>query len=152
MAAAALVIGAGISAYGSYSAGEAKQRAYQMEAAAKRAQAAQVEIATNREVDLTQRRYERVRGAQASAWGRSGVQIGTGSPLMAMEETAADAASEILAIKNAGTYRKTSLLTEGILSGYLGDQAYQQGVLGAIGGGMSAFSKNPYSYDSGSIA
>lgn len=147
MAATALVIGAGIQAYGSYQSGQDKAFAYRMEAAGKRAQASQVEIAANREVSLAERKYERVRGAQMSAWGRSGVQVSTGSPLLAMEETAANAFDEIRSIRDAARYRKTTLLTEGVLDDYNADSSESAGMLGALGAGFGAFSKNPYSYD-----
>lgn len=147
MAAAALAIGAGLSAYGSITAGMEKNQAYQLEAANKRAQAAQVDIAARREEELTARRYDKVAAAQKVAFGRSGVQVGTGSPLEALELTAVEKMDEIRSIRDAARYRKSSLLTESLYSERLGQQAENAGYLGALQAGVGAFSKNPYSYD-----
>lgn len=148
MAAAALAIGTGIQMYGSYKSGMDKQAAYEAEAANKVAQAAQVEIAANREIELTGERFRRYAGAQKMAFSRSGVQLGTGSPLEVLEQTAADAMGEIISIRNAANYRKTSLLTEGIYAREFGQQAADAGILGAIGAGFSGIGKNPYLFDS----
>jgi hypothetical protein len=130
MSAAALAIGTGLSAYGSYRSGVDKKNAYEFESNAKMAQAAQVDIAANREIELTQRRYERVRSSQISSFGRSGVQL-SGSPLLQLEETAANAMDEIRTIKEASRYRKSTLEIESGLSSALGDQAERAGMLGA---------------------
>ncbi len=131
MAAAIPFIGMGLGAYGSMSQGLDQQAAYEAQAANKRAQAAEVEIAADRELELTERRGKEVQGAQAMAFGRSGVQVGTGSPLEIMEQTAADTASEMSAIRHAASYRNLSLLTEGLYSQGLGDQAMKAGFIGA---------------------
>lgn len=147
MGAAALAIGTGIQAYTSIKGGMDKKAAYAMEAKAKESQAAQVDIAVNHDVDLLERRYAKTRGAQISAFGRSGVQL-SGSPLAQMEETAANAYDEINAIKAAGAYRKSTLLTEGQYSNVMGKQAEDAGYWGAAGSVLSGVSKNPYTYDS----
>lgn len=147
MAAAIPFIGAGISAYGALQQGESQKQAYEMEAAAKRAQAAQVDIAANREIELTERRAEKTRSAQMVAFGGSGVMANTGSPLEIMEQTAANAAEEVLAIRNAAKYRKGSLLTEAGISQYLGGQAEDASYFNAAGSILGAASSNPYTYD-----
>lgn len=147
MAAAALAIGAGLSAYGSMQAGAERGDAYRADAAAKRAQAAQVEISARRQLQLTQRGFERLRGAQQAAFGSSGVQVGTGSPLAEMEFTAANAMDQLTDIRNSANYRKTSLLTESGYNEVLANQAEDAGTLGALQAGLGFFSRNPYSYD-----
>lgn len=142
MAAAIPFIGAGISAMGALQQGQAQKNAYEMEAAAKKAQGAQVDIAADREIELTRRRLEKTQGAQAVAFGKSGVQVGTGSPLEIMEETAANAVDEMTAIRNAAKYRKGSLLTEAGLSQYLGQQAEDASYYGAGGSILGAFGGN----------
>lgn len=142
MAAAIPLIGAGISAFGTLQQGQAQKTAYEMEAQAKRAQGAQVDIAADREIELTKRRLERTQGAQMVAFGKSGVLATTGSPLQIMEETAANAVDEMTAIRNAANYRKGSLLTEAGLSQYLGQQAEDASYYGAAGsilGGASSY-------------
>lgn len=148
MAAAALVLGTGIAAYSSMRQGDAQKEAYEMEAAAKRAQGAQVQIAADREVELTQRRMERTQNAQLVAFGRSGVLATSGSPLAQLEDTAANAMDEITAIRNAAKYRKGSLLTEAGLSEFLGGEAQTAGQLNAFSSILQGAGKNPYMYDS----
>lgn len=140
MAAAIPFIGAGISAYGSLQQGEAQKTAYEMEAAAKRAQSAQVDISADREIELAKRRADRTKSAQMVAFGKSGVLATTGSPLELMEQTAADAVDEMTAIRNAANYRKGSLLTEAGLSSYKGAQAEDASYYGAAGSVLGAFS------------
>lgn len=148
MAAAIPLIGAGISAYGALQQGAAQKTAYEMEAAAKVAQSAQVDIAADREIALTKRRLERTQGAQLVAFGKSGVLATTGSPLEQMEEAAALAADEMTAIRGAANYRKGTLLTEAGLSRYLGGEAEDASYYNAAGGILGGVSKNPYLYDS----
>lgn len=133
---------------GAYAHGQDQAAMYRMEAAAKRAQAAQVQVAADREEAISERRYDKVRNAQLAAIGASGVQL-RGSPLAQMEETAANHVSDVLAIRSAAGYRKSTLLTEGMLSDYASSQAESAGFLGFLGAGLGAVSKNPYTYDSG---
>lgn len=148
MAAAALILGTGLSAYGAISQGQAKKTAYELEAGAKEAQAAQVELSARREIDLTERRYERTKAAQLVSFGKSGVQL-SGTPLMLMEQSAADAFDEINSIKQAAAYRKQTLGTEAGLSRFLGDEAEMAGYLSGTSSILTGVTKNPYSYDRG---
>lgn len=147
MAAAIPLIGAGITAYGALSQGQAQKTAYEMEAAAKNAQAAQVEIAAGREIELAKRRAEKTQAAQLVAFGRSGVLATTGSPLEIMEQTAADAMDEMTAIRNAADYRKSTLYSEASLSSFLGNEAEDASYYNAAGGILTAVGGNPYIYD-----
>lgn len=147
MAAAVLVAGAGVGAYGALKEGEDKKHAYEMEAGFKRQQAAQVELAALREIDLTIERGESVKQAQIASFGASGVQATAGSPLMQMEETAGRTFSEMRAIRQAADYRKSTLLSEAGFSSQLGHQAINASYVGAAGSVLTAASKNPYLYD-----
>lgn len=147
MTAAIPFIGMGISAYGALQQGEAQKNAYEMESAAKVAQAAQVDIAADREIELTRRRFEKTQGAQMVAFGKSGVQATSGSALEILENTAAEAMDEMNAIRNAAKYRKGSLLNEASLSMYLGSEAEEASYYNAAGGILGGLSKNPYLYD-----
>ncbi len=155
MGAAALAIGAGIQAYSSIKKGMDESAGYKAAALNKQAQAAQVAIATDRQVLLTQDRFDKIRNAQAVAVGRSGTAL-SGSNLAQMETTAAEAVSQISAIRDAGNYHRSSILTEGLYDNQLAGQAESAGYLGALGAGLGAVAKNPYSYDtpvsSGGIA
>jgi hypothetical protein len=145
--AAILAVGSGVSAYAAYKEGQDKKYAYEMEAGFKRQQAAQVELAALREIDLTMSRADKVKNAQLAAFGSSGVAATSGSALMQYEETAASAFEEVTAIQQAAAYRKGTLLSEAGFSGVLGDQAEFAGNLGAAGSILTMVSKNPYSYD-----
>lgn len=131
----------------SYAHGQDQAYGYRAEAAAKRAQAAQVQIASDREVALIEQRGEKIKNAQSVAIGASGVQL-RGSPLAQMEETAANVVSEMRAAQNAARYKKNTILTEGMLSEYNADAAESAGFLGFLGAGLGAASKNPYAFDS----
>jgi hypothetical protein len=146
MAAAALAIGTGLAAYGNIRAGESKKTAYEMEAAAKEGQAQQVELSAQNEIALTKRRYDRTKNAQLVAFGKSGVLL-EGSPLMLMEESAADAFDEMHSIRMAADYRKSTLRTEAGLSRFLGDEAEMAGYISGAGSvltGISEYVKNDY--------
>lgn len=142
----AMLIGTGISAVGSLRAGRQKQEAYEMEARAKKAQAVQVDISAERDIELLTRRYNRTKSAQISAFGRSGVQL-SGSPLIQLEETAANAYDDVLAVKTAAAYRKSTLLTEAGFSSVLGSQALDASYFDAAGGILTGIASNPYVYD-----
>jgi hypothetical protein len=150
MAAAALAIGTGLAAYGNIRAGESKKAAYELEASAKESQAQQVELAAAREIELTQKRYNRTKSAQIVAFGKSGVLL-QGSPLMLMEESAADAYDEMQSIRMAADYRKSTLRTEAGLSRFLGDEAELSGYLSGASSILTGVASNPYLYDSARV-
>lgn len=148
MAAAALAIGAGVQAYGSYTKSMEQSAAYGVQAQQKRATAAEVQIGADREIQLTQQAFERSRGAQLSAFSKSGVSMSTGSPLAVLEQSASNAFDQISALQHAADYRKGTLYQDAQQSDILGSQAKDAAFLSVLGAGASAFSKNPYSYDS----
>jgi hypothetical protein len=146
MSAAALAIGTGLAAYGSIRAGQSKAAAYEMEAKAKVSQAAQVDLAAAREIELTERRYQQTKSAQITAIGRSGVQI-SGSPLLQLEDSAANAFDEIQSIKQAAAYRKQTLQDEAGMSRFLGNDAEMAGYINGASSILTGISQNPYMYD-----
>lgn len=147
MEAAILAVGTGISAYSAYKKGQDEKQAYQMQAGFKRQQAAQVELAALREIDLTNNRADKIKSAQMVALGGSGVAATSGSPLLMLEDTAAEAFDEVQAIKQAAAYRRKTLRQESELGLMLGDQAEEAGYLGAAGSVLTGVSKNPYTFD-----
>jgi hypothetical protein len=151
MSAGALILGTGLSAYGSMRSGKSKSAAYGLEAQAKEAQAGQVYIAENREIELSERRYAKTRSAQLSAFSRSGVEL-SGTPLMIMEESAADAFDEVESIKAAARYRKSTLRTEAGLSRFMGNEAELAGYLSGASSILTGISRNPYFFDNEPVA
>ena len=143
MSATALVLGQGLQAYSSYMGGVERQAAYNLQAQSRVAQAMQVQIGADRELRVLQRKGEMIQGAQVSAYGHSGVQATSGSPLLQMEQTKQNVMEEMQAVADAANYHKTSLLTDAYADNVFGQQAYNSGVLGAVGAGVGVFSKNP---------
>lgn len=148
MSGAALAIGAGIQAYGSYTSGMNKAAAYNTQAQQKRATAAEVQIGADRDIQLANESYQRTRGAQVVAFGKSGVSVSSGSPLAVLEQSASHAFDQVSSIQQAADYRKSTLNVDAQQSDILADQSRTSAFLGVLGAGASAFSKNPYSYDS----
>lgn len=148
MSGMAMGIGTALSTYGSIRAGEQRAKGYELEAKAKEAQAAQVDVAADREIELTERRYQRTKSAQIMAFSRSGVEL-SGSPLLMLEDDAANAMDEIRTIRQAASYRKSTLKDEAGLSRFMGGEAELSGYLNGASSILTSMSKNPYMFDSG---
>lgn len=143
MAVAALAIGAGISAYSSYEAGIEKQQAYELSAQSRRAQAAEVQIGADREIQLTRQRADMIKGAQISAVGSSGTTL-AGTNLLQLEQNAKNAYDQVASIQQAAGYRGSTLLVDAGQDQVLGHQAYNAGQLNAFGsvvGGYGQYAK-----------
>lgn len=147
MSGAALAIGAGIQAYGSYTSGMDKAAAYGVQAQQKRATAAEVQIGADRDITLVKEASARTSAAQQVAFGKSGVSVSSGSPLAVLEQSASQAFDQVQSIQQAATYREGTLNIDAQQSDILGQQAKTSAFLGVLGAGASAFSKNPYNFD-----
>lgn len=139
-AVAVLAIGAGISAYASYQQGIEKQQSFEFQAAARRAQAAQTQVAANRDISLIQRQGDIVSGAEKAAFGQSGVTT-QGSPLIQLEQTAAVTREKINATQENASYNEANSLGESSYDTIEGNQAYQAGELGAFGSVLTGASR-----------
>lgn len=141
MAAAPLIVmgaGAAISAYGAIKDGQDKADAYTRQAYLKRLQADEMLQSAQREAGLTLQKGEDIKQAQISGFGRSGVDVSSGSPLAEMAKTTSMARSEADAIIHAGNYRAFTSTYEAADAELLGQNAMQKGYISAIGSTFNA--------------
>lgn len=133
-AAPALVMaaGAGVTAYAQVEAANAQADAYERQAYAKTLQAGEIIKASEREAELTRQKGEQIRGAQLSAFGRSGVSGSSGTPLLMMQKTLEDARSEEQAVREAGKYRAFNSLYEAAGARQIADETRTGGKLSAF--------------------
>lgn len=125
--------GSAVTAYAQLQQGEAQAAGYEQQAYLKRLQAAESMKASEREAGLSIKRGDQIRDSQASAFGRSGVQVGTGTPMEQMAKTLAEARDESNAILEAGAYRKFTSDYEGAMSLTMAGQARYGAKLSALG-------------------
>lgn len=136
-AAAVLVAGAAISAYGAIQKAEDEASAQERQAYVKRLQAGEALKASEREAELTMSRARDVRASQASSFGRSGVDF-KGTPLMFMAKTMTKAEDEAHAIREAGKYRAFTSNYEAAGSNIIAGQTRTAGYITALGGALGA--------------
>lgn len=149
-----LALGTGMNMYGNIKKSQLEAEAMEQNAFLKRLQASKLRGSAIREAELTMRRGQKVLGSQLSAFGRSGVDVSSGSALAIMAQTLADARDEAEAIRNAGEYRAwMSEYEAGVSSGRAGS-IRRAGLLNALGGGLEGASRIPglteQKYSSGS--
>ncbi len=94
-AAAIAVVGAGVSAYGQYQAGQDQAWAAKQQAKIKRQQAGEIRERLALQTAQLEQEGRSTTAAQTSAFAKGGVQLGTGVTLIAMEDTNAKIAQEI---------------------------------------------------------
>ncbi len=117
----AIVVGGGIQAYGQYQANKSAQAQAKAQSAwnlynskvALREKEAE-EAATKFAVKQQQRRGKRLRGKAKAIRGASGVEL-EGSPLLVMEDTAAELAKEEVGIRVTGQRRAQAFQSRSIL-------------------------------------
>jgi hypothetical protein len=102
----------GMQMYGNIKEAQAQAESMQLSAAYKRLQAIETQAATQRERRLTMRRAEKIRGAQISSIGRSGVDLSSASAMAMIGESMADAMEDADAIDRAGRFKVFSLTEE----------------------------------------
>jgi hypothetical protein len=134
LALAALItagVGTSLSAYGMYQQAESAKAAASAseDIAAANAEAARSKAAY--EEELQRDKLKTIMGQQRSRYAAAGVGINTGSPLLMLQETAAEGEKEALAIRWGGEVNAANYLNQGIMAGYEGEQAYTAGMLSA---------------------
>ena len=132
MGAEALVAGTLISAIGSVKSAQDQADALEQQAQARFLTAKQAELSAKREAEMAARKGEKIKGAQISAFGRSGVTL-EGSPLMMLEETAANISEEISAILASARFKAGTISAEGQLDLVKAGQTRTAGYLQAGG-------------------
>lgn len=150
MGAEALIIGTGISAIGSLKAASDQASALEVQARSRLIAARQAEAAGLREAEVLERKGKRIMGAQVSAFGRSGVTL-EGSPLLMLEETAANISEEISARLASARFRASTLRAEGEMDFERAGQVRTSGFLQAGATIISGFGRRSLIEDRPSI-
>lgn len=132
----------GMQMYGNIKEAQAQADSMRLSAAYKRLQAIEAQAATQRERRLTMRRAEKIRGAQVSSIGRSGVDISSASAMAVIGESMAEAMEEADAIDRAGRFRVFSLGEEASQLELGAEKVRKAGIMNALGSGV----KGAYRY------
>jgi len=111
------LLGTGLSAFGQYRSGQAQEAAYKYNAAA-------TEEKGKYEESQARERLKHLLGTQRALYGKAGVDITSGSPLLMMLETTREGEVEALNIRRG--YQ-----TEAGIQRYYGKQAREAGMIGA---------------------
>lgn len=138
-----LAAGTGMNMYGNIKKANAEAEAMEQTEYLKRIQAARIKDAAAREAELATRRGARVSSAQASSFGRSGVDVGSGSALAIMAQTLADARDEANAIRDAGAYKAWTSEYEARYAEERAGSIRRAGLLNALGGGLEGAARIP---------
>jgi len=138
-----LAAGTGMNMYGNIKKANAEAEAMEQTAYLKRIQASQMKGAAARESELVKRKGERIQGAQLSAIGRSGIDVSSGSALVQIAQTLADARDEAEAIRQAGSYRAFTTELEARFAEKRASSIRRAGLLNALGGGLEGAARIP---------
>lgn len=146
---AALVIAASaVSAYASYQAGVEQKRAADFNARMAEYNAENARRAAQAKAEIYQKEVNRRMGTIRQQFAASGVELGPGTPLTVLMDSASNAARDIVRIKAGGEAAAWSFLSEGELQRSAGESAMKQGELGA-GASLLAGAAKAYSAYSG---
>ena len=128
---AALLTAAGLSAAGSISQGRAAKKQAQFEAGISEQQAQRErEISAAEEGDF-RKKQSAILAERRAALGGAGVQLSTGTPLLASEDFAAEVELQARRIRSGGQTRATRLEQEAALRRAAGRNAQTQGLFRA---------------------
>lgn len=152
IAAVAAVAGSAVSAIGAMQQGSAAAAAAEYQAEVQQQQAQQERrVAATEEEDFRDRQ-KRLMAARRASMGASGVETGAGSPLLAMEDFAAETEMQALRIREGGNIRATRLQQQAALTKAEGRNAKTgsyfaagSSLLSGIGSGarLIGFGNNP---------
>lgn len=135
MSAEAMAVGTGIQMFSNIKEANAQAASMEQQAYFKRIQSAQSAELAARERSLAIKKADRIKSAQVSALGRSGISISSASALAVMGQSAADAAEEIDAMRRSDEYKRWAIETEaGMLEGSASG-VRTAGLLNALGTG-----------------
>jgi hypothetical protein len=132
VAAGAAVIGTGLQAYGQYQAAQAQARAAKQNAKLKASQAKEmIERMRIEELNIAAQ-GEEFKAAQTATFAKSGVELGTGATLIAMEDTNFKIGKQIETMKRDTMFRANQLIKG---AGFEMAQARDSATAGAITAG-----------------
>lgn len=121
------VLGSLVSGYGQYQQGQQSKAAYDYNADVAVLQAEE-------QMQNSEARYTEIKGRQASAYARAGVDIASGSPLLIMAHTAAQGSVEQEREYQAGQEKSALLKYEGKVAAF-------EGTMGGISSFLGGLSK-----------
>lgn len=132
VAAGAAVVGAGLQAYGMYASAQAQARAGRENAKLKKAQATEMLEKMRIEELNIHEQGEEFKANQTATYAKSGVELGTGATLIAMEDTNFKIGKQIQTMKRDTIFRANQLIAG---AGYDMAQARDTATAGAISAG-----------------
>jgi len=129
---AASVVASGVSGWAQYQKGQSEQAAYDYNSNVV------IENMKNQEI-TSEDKYAALMGRQRSAFGKSGVEMTSGSPLLVLANTAMQGMEEHDSIEQAGTHQAA-------LDTYYGQQAAYAGTVGGVNQFLSGLSHAGLTY------
>jgi len=145
-AAAAAILAAATTAYGTYVSGQNQQTMadYNAKVAANDAAAAQHQAEYDAEASAE--RYKILMGRQRALYAKAGVDLTSGSPLLAMANQAYEAEEEKQAILYGGKVNSSKALNQSTLYSLTGSSAARAGNIGATSSFLSGVANAASSY------
>jgi len=139
MAAGAVIAAAGVavSVAGQLKAAKDQKRAAQAQADARRAQADEILQRSELNIQELERQAETFKERQAAAFASSGVDIGSGAPLVTLENTNRVILGTIENRRREASYRAEAALRGASISEQTGRDIEKAGQLGALGTGLA---------------
>jgi len=141
-AAAAAIIGAGISAYGMYQTGQNQKREAEYNEDIAENEALASKQKAEFDMETSQKRFKALMGQQVANYSKAGVDITSGSPLLLLATQAEEAERERQAIKYTGDVGASRMFNQGNLYGMQGRNASRAGTIGAGGTLLSGISNS----------
>ncbi len=120
-----------LSAQAQYQSGRAQQRAYEQRARIDEADAQAARERGILEEGQSRERTKRLLGEQRALYGKAGVALSSGSPLLVLAETAAEGEEEAMAIRAGTNAAYTRGMSQAGLNRFYGRSAYSAGKVGA---------------------
>jgi len=134
----ATAAGVGLNIYGQMKAAKDQRKAASAQADARRAQADEILARNEINIKALKQEVEQFEARQAAAFAGSGVDIGSGAPLVMMENTSRAANAEIENRRRVAGYQAEAALRGAAIADQTGRNIEKNAPLQAAGTGLSA--------------
>lgn len=124
--------GTALSAWSQYSKGQAEGEMMEANARASRMEAKSIEEQAKAETFRLSRQRRQMIGSQVSAYGAAGVDVGSGSPLDVISQTAEAYERDLQEIGYAGAVKSASKLYEASIYDWAAPQRREAGLIGGL--------------------
>ena len=131
LATAVVVAGAGLTAYGQYSAGKSQKAMADYNAQLAENEAIEKRQQTQADIESMRIQKDKMKSRQRAQYAKTGAVVTEGTPLLAQAEEAGLMELDILNRRRTGQMDVQSSLSEAELSKHQGKQAYRAGIIGA---------------------